>query len=90
MAEEKRYVDAAQLMNEVLGIYPSSTSSYSGGQVDSQINSLINMALTNAFESFKSQLAAAISRSSVPYDKCMLCVRRDCDMMPDHPLGDNR
>jgi hypothetical protein len=72
-----------------MNIYPSISPSYSSGLVETQINTLISGALTNALLSFKMQLASAIDQAAMPYDKCMLCVKRD-SCIPEHPLGDNR
>lgn len=87
--DKARYVDAEKLKIEILGIYPGVPSNYSSSQIEQQINQLVGMAMVNAFESFKTQLAEAIYRASKPYDKCMLCVQRDA-CIPEHPLGDNR
>lgn len=88
-SNQARYVDADQLVDQLRNIYPLVSTSYSHGGTDQIINGLIQTALVNSLEGFKNQIIRAIEQSSVPYDKCMLCVQRD-SCIPEHPLGDNR
>lgn len=88
-SNQTRYVDANQLVDKLRSVYPVASTGYSSGMLDQQVNNLLQSALMNTLESFKSQLIQAIEQSSVPYDKCMLCVQRD-SCIPEHPLGDNR
>lgn len=88
-SNQARYVDAEQLVDQLRSIYPLVSTSYSHGGIDQAINGLIKTALVNSLEGFKNQIIQAIERSSVPYDKCMLCVQRD-SCVPEHPLGDSR
>lgn len=88
-SNQAKYIDAEKLKMEVYGIYPGSSSNYSSSPIETQINQLVGAAVLNAFEGFKSQLAMAIDRAAVPYDQCMLCVKRD-SCVPEHPLGENR
>jgi len=87
---QARYVDAEKLKMEIYGAIPHLSVPFSGDQLSSAINTQINEQIRNAFMSFVSTLSMAIDRASQPYTQCMLCTRKDHDITPSHPLGDNR
>lgn len=82
MSEKARFVDATALAMAVRTMPHSHSSSYSGGAVDTVVNQLISTAVMGAMIEFKMRLADAIEQAGQPYDKCMLCVQRDCDVVP--------
>jgi len=88
-SNQARYVDADQLVDQLRSIYPLVSTSCSHGGIDQAINGLIQTALVNSLEGFKNQIIRAIEQSSVPYSQCMLCIKRECDTIPEHPLGDS-
>ena len=85
-ANQTRYVDADKLIMALRTIYPATSTSYSSGMVDQQINNLIQQAMAGSLDNFKHQIIAAIEQSATTYDKCMLCVQRDSCIPPDPRL----
>lgn len=85
-SNQTRYVDADKLTIALRGMFPATSSGYSSGMVDQQVNNLIQQAMMSSLESFKNQIITAIEQASVPYDKCMLCVQRDSCIPPDPRL----
>ena len=85
-SNQARYVDSDKLIMALRNIYPATSTGYSSGMVDQQINNLIQQGMMGSLESFKHQIIAAIEQASVPYDKCMLCVQRDSCIPPDPRL----
>lgn len=90
MVEEKRYVDADALADVIRSMAIPSGSGYYNGQLEPIISQMINTSLYSAFVDFRESLIQAITSAARPYNACMLCIQRDCDVVPDHPLGDNR
>lgn len=85
-----RYVDVDELKKALMSVYPGGINTYSSSQLEQHLLQTINTGLQQALDSFKYQMVDAIERSAKPYSQCMLCVRKDHDMVPPHPLGDNR
>jgi hypothetical protein len=82
-ANEKRYIDADLLTRSLDFMYPSIPTQYCSSQLEGQVNQLVHQALLGAFMSFKTQLRDMVEQAAVPYDKCMLCVQRDCQVPPN-------
>ena len=85
-----RYVDVDALKIALQKVYPSGMNTYSSSQLEQHLMTTINGGLMQALENFKYQLMNAIENSAKPYSQCMLCTRKDHDIVPPHPLGDNR
>ena len=85
-----RYVDVDELKNALMGVYAGGINTYSSSLLEQHLLQTINTSLQQALENFKYQMVEAIERSAKPYSQCMLCVRKDHDIVPPHPLGGNR
>jgi hypothetical protein len=82
-ANEKRYIDADLFARTIDSIYPAIPTLYCSSPLEQQVNQLVQQALLNGLMNFKSQIRDAIEQAAVPYDKCMLCVQRDCQVPPN-------
>lgn len=89
MVKETRYVDVDDLIQQIQQIPIYLGSHYSSSAIEQAMIMTIEKSLKSSLESFKYQLIEALSKSGKPYSQCMLCVKREHDVIPPHPLGDS-
>ena len=82
MAEEKFYIDADLFKQQLYSALPYIQTSYAPDDISRAIDAAISAKLQTVLSSFVQCLAQAIENSKKPYSQCMLCTRKDHDILP--------
>ena len=82
MSEKKFYVDAEEFKKNILSALPYIQTSYAPDDISRAIDAAVSQKLQVALSSLVSCISSAIEASKKPYSQCMLCTRKDHDILP--------